>query len=69
MKYGWVALHGGPLALSFVDFALNRIIIERNQWIFTLILAFCYGTLLVTFTKTRSGHDFYIYPFYKLKTA
>ena len=65
-RYGWVSLHGGPLAFSLIDFGFNRIVIERNQWVLTLKVALCYSTLLVVFTKTRTGHDFYIYPFYKL---
>jgi len=30
MKYGWVALHGGPLLLQLFEFAFNKIIVERN---------------------------------------
>ena len=66
MKYGWVSLHGGPLAFTFIDFALNRIIIERNQWVLVLLFGLIYAVMLAIFTVSD---DHYIYPMFKLKTT
>ena len=68
LNYSWIALHGGPLAFTLIDFALNRIVIERNQWVIILKVSFIYSAMLIIYTKGRSGHDAHIYPMYKLKT-
>ena len=68
LKYGFFSLHGGPLVLSLIDFAFNRIVVERNHWVLTVKFGFAYSVMLVIFTKSSDEDDHFIYPMFKLKT-
>ena len=73
LKYSHKSAHLLPLVVTTIDFLINQLWIEPNQWTLLFKYSLCYSVVLITWTKLGRGHGVdpkhYVYPMVKLDTV